>query len=53
VTAFVPGETRTGRFLVGANSEPFPEFSIDPNPEDNFAGASVRLISRRVMSCPA
>ena len=53
VTAFVPGETRTGRLLAGATSEPYPDISIDPNPEDNFAGASVRLISRRVMSCPA
>jgi hypothetical protein len=49
VTAFVPGETRTGRLLASATSA---EFSSDPNPEDNFAVATVRLISRRVMSCP-
>ena len=48
VTAFVPGETRTGRLLASATPA---EFSSDPNPEDNFAGATVRLISRRVMSC--
>ena len=48
VTAFVPGETRTGRLLASATSA---EFNSDPNPEDNFAAATVRLISRRVMSC--
>ena len=49
VTAFVPGETRTGRVLASATFEP--DASIDPDPENNFAGATIRLISRPVLSC--
>lgn len=49
VTAFVPGETRTGRLLASATSESVT--SIDPNPEDNFASGTIRLIARPVPSC--
>ena len=52
VTAFVPGESRNGRVSVGAGSDPFPDSSIDPNPENNNVERTVKLISNRVMSCP-
>lgn len=49
VTAFVPGETRTGRVLASATFEP--EASIDPDLDNNFASGAIRLISRPVLSC--
>jgi len=51
VTAFVPGESRNGWVSVGAGSDPYPNISVDPNPDNNNAGKIVKLISKQVLSC--
>ena len=51
VTAFVPGESRSGWVSAGAVSEPYPDTSIDPNPDNNNSGSTIKLISKQVMSC--
>jgi hypothetical protein len=51
VTAFVPGESRIGWVAPGAVSDPYPDTSIDPNPDNNSSGTTIKLISKQVMSC--
>ena len=51
VTAFVPGESRTGWVAPGAGSDPYPDTSIDPNPDNNYSGTNIKLISKQVISC--
>ena len=51
VTAFVPGESRTGWVSANAVSDPYPDMSIDPNPDNNSSGRTIQLISKQVISC--
>jgi hypothetical protein len=51
VTAFEPGESRTGWVAPGAGSDPYPDTSIDSNPDNNNSGSTIKLISKQVMSC--
>jgi len=51
VTAFVPGESRTGWVAPGAVSDPYPDTSIDPNLDNNSSGRTIKLISKQLMSC--
>ncbi|HLO28022.1 MAG TPA: hypothetical protein VK249_02735 [Anaerolineales bacterium] len=50
--AFVPGEPRLTWIGVDAVSDPFPDTSTDPNPENNSVFRQIRLISKPVLSCP-
>ncbi len=51
-TAFVPGESRDGRFYAHVASEVWPEIEIDPNAANDYYFGSVRLISKGKDTCP-
>lgn len=52
VVAFVPGESRSAWIGASVGSEPFPNFSIDPNPANNEVSTPVKMISKPVSICP-
>ncbi len=51
VTAFVPGEARLGRISASVHSEVYPDIALDPVPENNDTGFSLRLIGRQQLTC--
>ncbi len=51
-TAFVPGESRDGRFTATAISEVWPAIELDPNAANDAYFGSVRLVSKGRDSCP-
>ena len=48
VVAFMPGERRDAWVNTVVTSEPYPDTSIDPNPENNSAYSPVKIISKPV-----
>ena len=52
VVAFVPGETRQAWVGVYAMSDPYPNVSIDPNPDNDRASKPLKLTGKPVMICP-
>lgn len=51
VSAFVPGESRSGWLSPGIASDPYPDISVDPNPDNNTVSRTIKLISKPVMTC--
>ncbi len=51
-TAFVPGESRDGRFWAHAASEVWPQIELDPNEANDYYFGSVRLIAKGAERCP-
>lgn len=51
VSAFVPGETRNAWVSPGAISDPYPDISVDPNPDNNYVDRTIKLISKPVLTC--
>lgn len=52
VVGFVPGEPRSTWIGIDAVSDPYPDTSVDPNPDNNGIFKSIRMISKPVLSCP-
>ncbi|HSB01666.1 MAG TPA: hypothetical protein VLE49_13530 [Anaerolineales bacterium] len=52
VVAFVPGEPRKTWLGIDAMSDPYPDLSIDPNPDNNPVFRNIRMVSKPVLSCP-
>lgn len=52
VVAFVPGESRHAWVGIDAVSDPYPNTSIDPNPQNNPVFKQIKLVSKPVLSCP-
>ncbi len=52
VVAFVPGEPRKTWIGINTISDPYPNISIDPNPENNPVFRNIRMISNPVLVCP-
>ena len=52
VVAFVPGETREAWVGTYAMSDPYPDISIDPNPDNDWVSKPLRLVSEPVEVCP-
>jgi hypothetical protein len=52
VVAFVPGEPRQAWIGINAMSDPYPDISIDPNPDNNPVTRNIRLVSDPVEACP-
>ena len=52
VTAFVPGESRNWWITGSAWSDVYPDISIDPNPDNNQTTGTIKLISKREITCP-
>lgn len=51
VTAFVPGESRTGWVGIGVVTDSYPGGSLDPNPDNNGVSTATKLVSKPVMNC--
>lgn len=52
VVAFVPGETREAWVGTYAMSDPYPDISIDPNPDNDWVSKPLKLVSEPVEVCP-
>jgi hypothetical protein len=52
VVAFVPGESRKAWVGINAMSDPYPDTSLDPNPQNNPVFKNIKLISKPMLSCP-
>ena len=52
VVAFVPDESRQGWIGASIYSDPYPDTSLDPNPDNNLAVQSLKFIGRRQAGCP-
>ncbi len=52
VVAFVPGEARQTWVGAYAMSDPYPNVSIDPNPDNDRVSKPLKLTGKPVMICP-
>lgn len=52
VVAFVPGEPRKTWIGIDGMSDPYPNISVDPNPENNPKFRNIRLVGKPRLSCP-
>jgi hypothetical protein len=52
VVAFVPGEPRKTWLGIDAMSDPYPDISIDPNPDNNPVFKNIRMVSKPRQGCP-
>lgn len=52
VVAFVPGESREAWVGTYALSDPYPDISIDPNPDNDWISKPLKLKGNPVASCP-
>lgn len=51
VTAYVPGESKTGWISADIHSDIWPEVAYDPSTDNNGAGMEIRMVGKPVMSC--
>jgi hypothetical protein len=51
VTAYVPGESKTGWISGNIGSDPWPDLAYDPATDNNQAATQIRMVGKPVMSC--
>jgi hypothetical protein len=52
VVAFGPGDPRNVWIGGGVSSDPYPDTSVDPNPENNGASQPLKLVGKASGVCP-